>query len=354
MKSARWVGEYIFIVILMLSVIVIGVVYYDPFFHYHSPNDKFYYYLNNERSQNDGIIKHFDYDAIITGTSMAENFKVSETNKLFGVNAIKVCFAGGTYKEINDNLEKAFKYNSKIRVVIRGLDSGYLLDDKNKVRNDLGEYPVYLYDDNIWNDVYYWFNRDIIFNWCLPAYRNCLAGDTGGITDFDEYSNWMTDAEFGTDVVMKDYSFCAKSQTSKCLTKEEKEVIRENVNQNIVSLAQEHPQTTFYYFFTPYSVAWYVELYQKGELEQQLEAEEYAISLILSCDNIKLFSFNNERITANLNNYKDKTHYGEWINSYILENIRADRGRLTKDNYMDYLKDELKLYYEYSILLTSE
>ena len=47
--------------------------------------------------------KHFDYDAIITGTSMTENFLSSEFDSLFGVNSVKTTFSGASYKEINQN-----------------------------------------------------------------------------------------------------------------------------------------------------------------------------------------------------------------------------------------------------------
>ena len=77
--------------------------------------------LNNERSQNNGISKHFNYDALITGTSMTENFKCSEMDSIFGTNSIKVPFSGGTYKEINDNVRVGLKNNSELRIVVWGL-----------------------------------------------------------------------------------------------------------------------------------------------------------------------------------------------------------------------------------------
>lgn len=49
-------------------------------YHYHAPLEDFAYLLdrNNERYQNYGILSHFSYDTIITGTSLTENFKSSE------------------------------------------------------------------------------------------------------------------------------------------------------------------------------------------------------------------------------------------------------------------------------------
>lgn len=128
----------------------------DPYMHYHKPDTEGYFYsLNNQRSQNDGITKHFEYDALITGTSMTENFKTSEMDALFACNSIKVPYSGGSYKEINDNLKVAVENNPNLKMVVRGLDMGRFLDDKDVMRYDLGTYPTYLYDSNPLNDVQY-------------------------------------------------------------------------------------------------------------------------------------------------------------------------------------------------------
>lgn len=62
---------------IFLAIIGRRVIMVDPFFHYHKPDTATYFYsLDNERSQNDGIIKNFKYDAVITGTSLVENFRL--------------------------------------------------------------------------------------------------------------------------------------------------------------------------------------------------------------------------------------------------------------------------------------
>ena len=67
-NTKKWLMTYFLCVILIAGMVIAAVVYVDPFMHYHKPlKDVFYYNLNNERSQNDGITKHFDYDALITG-----------------------------------------------------------------------------------------------------------------------------------------------------------------------------------------------------------------------------------------------------------------------------------------------
>lgn len=88
----------------LLGCMALTIIVIDPFFHYHSPINGLAYEFLEERYQNNGIVRHFEYDAIITGTSMTQNFKTSEMDRLFGTNAIKVTYAGGEYNEINYNL----------------------------------------------------------------------------------------------------------------------------------------------------------------------------------------------------------------------------------------------------------
>lgn len=122
-NTKKWLMTYFLCVILIAGMVIAAVVYVDPFMHYHKPlKDVFYYNLNNERSQNDGITKHFDYDALITGSSMTENFKTTELDEIFGVRSIKVPYSGGSYKELNDNLVIAMRTHPGLKVIVRCLD----------------------------------------------------------------------------------------------------------------------------------------------------------------------------------------------------------------------------------------
>ena len=110
-------------------------------------------------------------------------------------------------------------------------------------------------------------------------------------------------------------------------------------------MADQYPDVDFYYFFSPYSIAWWNSITNEGTLYRQLEAEQYIIELILEHPNIHLYSFNNDTaLTTDLNNYKDTIHYGEWVNSAMLRWMHDGVGLLTKENYQDYLKAERAFY----------
>lgn len=354
-KQKVWIIIYISLVLAMLAIAGVYTYKVDPFFHFHKPNtDKYFYLLNSQRNQNDGIVRNFEYDGIITGTSMTENFKTTEAEKWFGGSFVKVPFSGGTYKEMNDNLKVALSHNDNIRMIIRGLDIGMFFNDKDAMREDLGTYPTYLYDDNVFNDVKYVFNRNVIFSRIYPMIKESGRENfQGGITSFDEYANWMSIFSFGKNVIASGNVFLKEISSTIELTQDERKRVLENVRQNVTDLADSYPNVTFYYFFTPYSVWWWKTQLEEGLFVRQLEAEKIIIEEILSHPNIKLYSFNCLfDITTDLNNYRDMAHYGEWINSLILKYISENKCLLTKDNYEEYLSEEKEFYstYDYSQL----
>ncbi len=347
-KSKKWIICFISVVVIVLATIICLDAYVDPFFQYHKPyTDKYFYSLSNQRSQNPGIIKKFDYDAIITGTSMTENFKTSEMNQLFNTKAIKVPFDGGTFKEINDAIKLAIQKNPKVKIVVRSIDETMIIQEKNAIRTDLGTYPTYLYDENKINDIKYLLNRDVFWGRTYPMLLDTTGEDFNtGITTFDEYSNCMyAYPDFGVDIVCPDGVIAPNSAKQELLTAELKTMIMENIKQNVTSLASENPDITFFYFLTPYSAIYWRDLLNNGLLYRQVEAERIAIEEMLKCSNIKLYSFNTQyNITANIDNYRDSAHYGEWVNSYILQCMKEDKCRITKDNYEEYLDEELNFY----------
>ncbi|MGL5258816.1 MAG: hypothetical protein ACRC7V_01780, partial [Lachnospiraceae bacterium] len=123
------------------------------------------------------------------------------------------------------------------------------------------------------------------------------------------------------------------------------------------SLVNAHKDTTFLLFFSPYSVLYWESLVTEGTLVKQLEAEAIATSMLLECENIKLYSFTEETdITENVFNYSDKEHYKAEINSMILTWISQDNGRVTSENYIDRIqwKYDRYLNYDYNLIYEQE
>lgn len=344
-----WIIYTTLFTIIALALFASITIYIDPLFHYHKPLVNYEYPINNERYQNDGITQHFEYDGIITGTSMSENFKTSEADKMFHVSFIKVCFSGGRLKEINDILRRAYDADKSIKYVIESLDYYALVLDKDAYKE--GEYPVYLYNNNPFDDINYILNKSILLNYTINVIEYTKAGNQ--TTNFDNYTNWNDCFTYGSDTVLTTYTLGEKSNTKQAITDEDRTRILENIRQNITDLADAHPETIFYLFFPPYSICYWDRMDNAGQIDWRIDAEQIVIEEIVKHPNIKLFSFNtNFELICNLDNYKDWGHYGEWVNSQILEWMRDDEYLITEHNYKEYIETIREFYnsYEYDSL----
>jgi hypothetical protein len=225
----------------------------------------------------------------------------------------------------------------------------------------MGEYPYYITDNNPFNDVKYLLNRDVLINYTLPAIAGGLKGSEGGHTSFDEYSYTEPQNNYGREYVLYGIEDFAVPSAQMEVPSEDMDMLLGNMEENVVALAKEHPETTFLYFFPPYSMAYWGNLQHQGKLSYMLEGKKAAIEAMLSCENIHIYSFSfYTDITENLDNYRDQAHYKAEINDLVMDRIteaevsgEAGYDRITKESYLEYLEKEKDLFenYDYDRLL---
>lgn len=360
MKAKKWLIACITLTLFILGIFSSVIAYVDPYFHYHKPHtDKFYYTLGEQRTQNDGIERHFDYDAMIAGTSMVNFYRTSEMDELFNTNSIKVPAAGAAMYEINNNIKAAIRNNPELKMVMRAIDPMMYFDEPERLRTDMGDYPDYLYDDYYYNDVNYVFNREVMFKIVYQMVVEYLKNAREpGIESFDSYSNLYGLWEHGANVIYpdKDRDLSVRGEPVH-ISEEEIQRVMENVEKNVCAVARENPDIQFYCFFPPYCAAWWQKLNENGEIYKYLEAERLFIEQMLTCDNIKLFSMStNTDITTDLNNYYDQIHSGPWLASLMLLWMKEDKYLITSENYEEYLSDMERIYteFDYNSLLEQE
>ena len=318
----------------------------DPFFHYHKPLKQLEYPLERgrERYLNNGIIRNFDYDAAITGTSMMQNFKTSQFDDLFGTHSVKVTLTGDTYWAIDEEVRAIFQNKSDIKYIFRCLDYNKVFDDKSDYNYD--NVPTYLYDSNIWNDVQYLFNKDIFIDNTLGVIKYTLNGQK--TPDMDQYSSWAANYPIGKDYVLQNYRIPDKGIAQKNFSERDVEVVRNNVENNVLDMVKAHPETTFYFYTPPYSAVWWYTQKCGGNLERYFQAEKLQAEMLLEYDNVKLFSFSDFfDLTCNLDNYKDDTHYSETISEDIINWIHDGTGQMTKENYKERIQSMMEYYLDY-------
>lgn len=339
-----------FIIVFLIACVIFSlgfaafIIYIDPFFHYHKPLEGKGYMMEDQRYINDGIVKNFDYDAMICGSSMTETFRTSVMDEEFGTTSVKVPFSGGSFFEVGELVTTACKHNSDLKIVVRALDGNRFFNGKDERDYEEDHYPTYLYDDNLLNDVNYIFSKDAL----LTAVQDFLGkGAASKPISFDDYSNWNKDYQFGIEAVKANYArdTVVPAETQAPLTEEDKQIIRENITQNVTDIADANPDVEFYIYYTPYSI-YYIDYFRLlGQFDRQYEAEKYITTLLLEHENIHVYSFYMEHdYIENANNYRDVAHHGQDMSDAIIRWLASGEGELTKDNYEEYY-DTLYEYY---------
>ncbi len=346
MSGKKW--DILFISLYVAVLLAIGglVMIVDPYFHYHAPIEGLSYSLEKVFYINDGVSKNFEYNAIITGTSMTRDFKTAEADKLFGRDFVRLTYHGEGLKRIGDNLKVAARENGDLELVIWGVDTMWFIADENWQGYE--EYPDYLLDDVVWNDVNYLYNKEILWNDVISEIVRTVKKEPAD--SFDDYT--AEDNSLGKEAVLKNYQRPSNTEkeTGQAETDNYFDMMERSLDKNVLAVIESNPDVTFYIFFPPYSICWWDSLNQAGTdvLMRRIDMEQFAIEKLLPHDNVRLFSFfNNFDLICDLNNYVDEGHYTGNISSRILMWMKEGKYELTEENYMDYIEDIRNFYSNY-------
>ena len=228
----KWLRRTIVGILGIMIFVVLLQIIVDPYFHYHKPITK--YRLNDERYINDGIARHFDYDAIIIGNSLCQNFSTFQYDELFGTNSVKLPYSGAGYKEIWESLGRALEYNDGVKEVLVCMDLQDL--DREAEWERYEGNPTYLYDDNVFNDIKYIFNKDAIYRGTLYNLIWTVTGHEN--TSMDEYSTW--ERETGAEIACSYLTPVTDDMVadSQVFDEEDKDRETKNLTQNVIKVIE--------------------------------------------------------------------------------------------------------------------
>lgn len=319
--------------VLMLFALLTAVI--DPFFHYHKPLFGLKAVLTDKEYQCIGTIRNFDYDALIVGSSVCENYNNHWFDEQFGCTSIKAVRSYGATADLCFFMDEAYK-NHDIKYVFYNLDPGSLSAEPELTFKSTG-CPMYLYDRNPLNDFEYLLNKDVIFEKIPYMFAKSYVGE------YDEGNsyNWGQYKEFNTDMILGLYvrkHSVASPNPADCYDKE--------CDANLTMLEERikaHPETEFYVFIPPYSCVWWDNIYRYGDTESYLHMFDTALNRLVGYDNVKLYYFmNDEEVVTNLSNYMDVLHFSPDINRYIVDELATEDRRVKEediDSIIDYSRD---------------
>lgn len=322
---------------LLLLLLAAGiVVVFDPFYHYHGPIGNLKAVVTKSEYQCIGTLRNFDYDSVIAGSSVAENYNNHWFDEAFGCRSVKAIKSSGTAADLTYYLKEAFA-SREVKNVFYNLDLFSL--DGDPGRNFLDDsMPLYLFNQNPLDDVKYVLNKDILFEH-IPY---LLA--TTYLDDYDEGTsyNWAQYKTFGKEEALAHYD---RAETVTPMLAKEQWQDKVDGNLTLIQeLAEAHPETEFYFFLPPYSMLWWDNMYRTGQLEEYRYGARAAMERLIPYDNVKFFYFQNEEeIILNLDYYMDPVHFTADINHLMVDRMAAGENQVTLENYEGELQkmDEL-------------
>ncbi len=322
-----------------LFMVALFVWFFDPFYQYHSP---FFgqAVLNDRDNQMPGTVRNFEYDSVLLGSSVAENFDTDFIDRAYGCKTLKVIRASGSAADLLYYLEMA-QEGHELKNVFWCLDI-FALNASAETTLEGGDVPRYLHTRSVLDDIPYVYNKEIILE-KIPSMLvfSYLGRNTGG----NAY-NWSEGKTFSAVQAMRAYDrllVTPDMMLDEVDFSGEIPDISENLSRIRAQLS-EHPGTRYRFILPPYSMLWWDSAYVNGQLEKQFYILDRIFSELSAFENAELYFFQSqEDIVCDLDNYMDMVHYSPEINQYMLERMTAGGNVITGENREEALADMRRL-----------
>lgn len=344
--NRKWISCFMAVFALGLAAVIGLVVYVDPFFQYHAPLNGFPYLIDNQLNQNPGMARHMEYDSILLGSSMTVNFEADWFAES-GQKLLKLPYNGAYPKDIFNIMEQVDLSGNVLKEVYLGIDIAAYTVGTEETKYPI---PEYLYDTNPFNDISYWFNREVMLDYILKPF---FSGD--GATDLSSVYNsqwWMVNF-YGKDYVLSNYTPPEKTTFTGQLS-DYTERLLDNLETNLRPVLEGHQTTQFTIFFPPPSVLFWYDYLQSGQLSVIVEEFRVCCEWLFQFQNVRVFYFTNlEEVITDLDMYADVSHHKQEINYYMTECFENGEHEVNGTNLAEELLkfQELIEKYDYEALL---
>lgn len=320
-KMKKWSLLTMVMLMLVLAACALLTFIVDPFEQYRESSILPLY--DQESYNNPGIVKNYDYNAVILGTSMVEMSRPSVIDACFGVKSVKLPMRGSHTAQMGWQLDHIYREKAKrgetLDLAILAVDAYSLMGPVD----DMEEIFDYLWNDNLLDDVNYLLNRDVLLVRIPKILKNI-----GKPLDSkrDNMYQWV-DVVFSEESVMKNFSPARQKE----MTDPEYRIERStaNIERHLEAHIAAHPETTFKIYMPPYSVVYWYNMTRGGLSEQQYRSRARVCELLLTYPNVEIYDFSSrvEWIT-NLDEYFDYSHHSTAISDALMRAMAAGENRV--------------------------
>ena len=300
----------------------------DPFQHYRKPSwYEARYYRPLQRYVNPGMARHDDYDTVITGSSMMENYRNAEAGRILGGKVIDLAMGAMTAYEQRELLATIFAAGRAKHVIFDLNFNAFAGSPTMQVVTE--PLPLYLYDDNPWNDARYLLQAQT-----LAKSAEIALGLRRGrySTNADQPWYWADEYAFSKEATLRGLDLAHINRDFKQAPRT-LEGMRASFEANLLPLFKTHPEVRFSLVYPPYSALVWEDFRQRGQVEVSLAFKRYVFDAVRGLPNVALYDFQ-PRLdwVTKLENYKDIYHFSPAISRDMLVAIAGGTDRVTAES----------------------
>lgn len=345
MTSQQFVKKTVLYIVFILFLVAAIILFFDPFVHYHKPIGKLEAVETNERSALIGVAKNMDYDTALIGSSMSENFKKSWfEDGVFGTRCVKLPLQGAHFSDYGPMFEEVLK-KKDVRNLVFSLDTYLITNNPNDYKLTI---PEYMLNGVGIDDVYYLLNKSVLMDY-LPLF---LINNMRDSSNEDTAYSWAYQSTFDKYTARGNYLFLRSIRVDDMKPYDYFFEYADEFIEDITPYIESREDVTFYLYVPPYSILYWDDSYRKGNLEAEICALSRVYEKLLSYDNVRIFYFQDDLdIITNLDNYRDYSHFDQWVNNYMYQCMRDGKEEITSETYFDTLLNmyEYALNYDYEV-----
>ena len=332
MNSKKYVALQLSIVAVILLVFALLNYSIDPLFHFRRPCFGMSPVVKKQRYQNAGMARHFDFDSAVVGNSLAENIRKKDLQAVLGKKTIRLTAPGSYPLDWKLTLDILKHRRIRPKKVMMNLDPFVFIASPTRYRHT---WPLYLYDRNPFNDVYYLLNFDITWDFTMNTLEKNLKRK---IPSSEKIYVWDDICTYGRKSILAEIK--RQPLVSK---KVDADVYIANAVKNARLLSDffvDMPETTFIFFCSPFSILYWDNCMRDGTFDACRKSYYAVFEFLLKYPNVRIYFWSDDKLLqsiCNLDYYRDEAHFDTRLAHMLCERIGRDEGRMTPANYQEKL-----------------
>lgn len=285
-----------------------------------------------------GLIRNADYEMLICGSSMCENFHIYDANEIFygGTGkCLKVLQHGSYSNDLRVSLEMAADAEKADRVIMALDTSMFEKSDEGYRISGLPSYATEMPSAlNIWP---YLLNKDMFKNAIDLIMQNARdsvpSQDSWWVISGDGYSEKDLLKAYKSDVLDRGFKSFDSQRAWNNL---------KNIERGVEACQSQGIEIIF--FIPPYSIA----TWDYRDYREELMTYKELWRKLLGYPNVSICAVQFDKdIITDFDNYRNTRHYSEAVCHTILQAVKEGKYQLTTDNIDSEVDGFIKLLDEY-------